>query len=312
MAPPQPQARSTQHERLTRRRRGGGGRDPGAGIAAPRRAWPGPGRPWLAFPGLRGSAWAGTRAIGDAPGLLRRVSRAGDARGRGPSGPRSGGRGRGRGLGRGRGPCRGRRSAASRHGSARPALAPPLALPSPPDARRALPARPRPRLRPRPARPASTATCATDAPRSLPGEAPGPPKRWSSRHPGACVQTRARGLLGTPLPALRSRGIGSGVKHGVKLGTQEGALGRPCERHQQRVKEPVAVTGDNEILREVFMQITGRRFNATQCHASSLPVVSSNRSQGTLNGLGVDSNLNQRCRGNGPLQILQVSGLDRN
>lgn len=244
MAPPQPQARSTEHERLTRRRRGGGGRGPGAGVAAPRCARPGPGRPWLAFPGLRGSAWAGTRAIGDAPGLLRRVSRAGGARGRGPSGPRSGGRGRGRGLGRGRGPCRGRRSAAFRHGSARPGLAPPLALPSPPDARRALPARPRPR----PTRPA--ATCATDAPRSPPGEAPGPPKRWPTRHPGACVQTRARGPLGTPLPALRSWGTGSGVKHGVR--NPGGGFG-PCERHQQRVKEPVWVTGDSEILREAFI-----------------------------------------------------------
>lgn len=96
----------------------------------------------------------------------------------------------------------------------------PLALPSPPDARRALPARPRPR----PARPA--ATCATDAPRSPPGEALGPLKRWPTRHPGACVQTRARGLLGTPVPALRSWGTGSGVKHGVR--NPGGGLG-PCE-----------------------------------------------------------------------------------
>lgn len=103
---------------------------------------------------------------------------------------------------------------------------------------------------PAPAPPAPPPPARLMLPRSPPGEAPGPPKRWPTRHPGACVQTRARGLLGTPLPALRSWGTGSGVKHGVR--NPGGGFG-PCERHQQRVKEPVWVTGDSEILREAFI-----------------------------------------------------------
>jgi hypothetical protein len=114
-----------------------------------------PGTPRL---GAAGAGTRGRRALerrGDAlelpransgcpggPGSGPRVSRAGGARGRGPGGPRGGGWGRccGRGLGSGR------RGAASRHGSPRAGrpLAPPSALPSPPDARRALPSPPPP------------------------------------------------------------------------------------------------------------------------------------------------------------------------
>lgn len=130
--------------------------------------------PVARVPGTAGLGVGGCPEIWDAPALCTRVSRAGGARGRGPSGPRGGGRGCGWGRGRGRGPCRGRRSAASRHGSARPGLAPPLALPSPPDARRALP------VRPRPAPPSPPGRHLRDSPRARPSSVPeplGPPKR---------------------------------------------------------------------------------------------------------------------------------------
>lgn len=127
-----------------------------------------------------------------------------------------------------------------------------------------------------------------------PAPPPPPPARLMLPAPGRerLRDPQSAGPLGIPELASRPAREGrwgphcqrcgpgeSAPESSTELGTQEGALGRPCERHQQRVKEPVGVTGDSEILREAFMKITGRRFNATQSHASSLPVVSSNRSQ---------------------------------
>lgn len=148
-------------------------------------------------PGTARLSVGGCPAIRDAPGLFTRVSRAGGARGRGPSGPRGGEWGRGRGQGRGRGSCRGRRSAASRHGSARPSLAPPLALPSPPDARRALP------VRPRPAPPSSPGRHLRDSPRALPSSVPAArgsetPKALTHLAPRSVRRDRSLGRLGDP------------------------------------------------------------------------------------------------------------------